>query len=185
MVGDFCRVAQIQLIDGYGNFSLNQMMKSSQATLSIVNNAMTKPLGEVLQQAALISAAQVQVALQDQQQYTDLRFGEILALRRWLKQETADFFADGWPILLAQKKKYPLGYWLKAAALLDENQINLILSEQQRKIKEKFILTRFGQLVISHKLLKKQTIDFFLESLSSKADSEEIFISSQARNTLF
>jgi hypothetical protein len=161
------------------------MMESPQATLSPVNNAMTQPLGEVLQQAGLISAAQVQVALQDQQHYTDLRFGEILALRGWLKQETADFFADRWPILLAQNKQYPLGYWLKAAALLDDNQINLILNEQQQKMKERFIRTRFGRLIVSKGWLKKQTIDFFLESLSSKADMEEVFISNHARQTLF
>jgi hypothetical protein len=146
---------------------------------------MIKPLGEILQQAGLVSAAQVQVALQDQQQYKHLRLGEILALRGWLKQKTADFFAERWAILLAQKKKYPLGYWLKAAALLDEDQINLILSKQQQKMKKNFIRTRFGRLVVSHGLLKKQTIDFFLESLSSKADMEEFLISNQARKALF
>jgi hypothetical protein len=157
------------------------MMKSSQSTLPVINNVMTtRPLGEVLQQAALISAAQVQVALEDQK-YTGLRIGEILALRGWVKQETADFFADRWPILLAQKKKHPLGYWLKAAALLDENQINLILSGQQQKIREKLVRIRFGKLVVSRGLLKEQTIDFFLESLSSKAATEEVFISNQGR----
>jgi hypothetical protein len=145
---------------------------------------MGKLIGEVLQQAGLVSAAQVQVALQDQQEYKDLRLGEILVLRRWLKKETIDFFCDVWPVFSVRKKQYPLGEWLKEAALLDENQIRLILSKQREIMREKSVLTRFGSLVISQGLLKKQTVDFFLETLSSKADADEILIGNQMQRTL-
>ncbi|MGK7886357.1 MAG: hypothetical protein AB4057_17260, partial [Crocosphaera sp.] len=54
-----------------------------------------KPLlGEILRDADLITEAQLQTVLRDQQEYKDQKIGEILALRGWLKQETVDFFAE-------------------------------------------------------------------------------------------
>ena len=55
-----------------------------------------KPIGEILQEAGLITSPQLQVALRDQTYYQDMRLGEILALRGWVGQETADFFAQEW-----------------------------------------------------------------------------------------
>uniref|UniRef100_B8HM85 Uncharacterized protein n=1 Tax=Cyanothece sp. (strain PCC 7425 / ATCC 29141) TaxID=395961 RepID=B8HM85_CYAP4 len=49
-----------------------------------------KPLGEYLVEAGLLSPAQVEMILFDQQ-HTNLRFGEIAALRGWVKQETIEF----------------------------------------------------------------------------------------------
>ena len=54
-----------------------------------------KPLGLVLQEANLLAVPQIQLALRDQISYPYLRLGEILAMRGWIKQETADFFAQG------------------------------------------------------------------------------------------
>jgi hypothetical protein len=87
-----------------------------------------------------------------------MRIGEILALRGWLKQETADFFAERWPSLLSQKSKQPLGQYLKEAALLSEKQIKLILLQQ----KQKKLQLRFGTLVVLNGWLKPSTIEFFL-----------------------
>ncbi|MBO3462058.1 tetratricopeptide repeat protein [Aetokthonos hydrillicola Thurmond2011] len=119
-----------------------------------------RPLGKVLQQADLISNAQTEVALRDQSQSKNLRIGEILALRGWLKQETADFFAEQWPILLNQKLKQPLGQYLKQAGLLDDDQILTILSKQRQ------MGLRFGELAVLHGWIKSTTINFFLEHLS-------------------
>jgi hypothetical protein len=69
-------------------------------------------LGELLQAASLISAAQIEVALYDSYYYEHLRLGEILALRGWIGQKTADFFADRWWELQSQSETYPLGYYL-------------------------------------------------------------------------
>ncbi|HEY9768904.1 MAG TPA: hypothetical protein V6C71_10480 [Coleofasciculaceae cyanobacterium] len=53
-----------------------------------------KPIGEILQEADLITSPQLEVALRDQNYYQDMRLGEILALRGWIKQDTADFFVQ-------------------------------------------------------------------------------------------
>jgi hypothetical protein len=54
---------------------------------------LAKPLGAYLIEAGLLSDAQVQVILADQLS-TDLRFGEIAAVRGWVKQQTIDYLMD-------------------------------------------------------------------------------------------
>ena len=136
-----------------------------------MQNTLAKPLGAVLQEADLVSAAQVEVALRDQAQYQDLRIGEILALRGWIEQKTADFFAERWSTLIRQPRVQPIGYYLKEAGLLNEQQINTILSEQ--KTGQTWI--RFGALVVFKGWLKQSTIDFFLKYLFAKQKSESSF----------
>lgn len=55
-----------------------------------------KRLGDYLVEAGLISEAQIRVALNDQnlaaQQGAPMKFGEILATRGWVKQQTIDYF---------------------------------------------------------------------------------------------
>lgn len=55
-----------------------------------------KRLGDYLVEAGLISEAQIHVALNDQnlaaQQGSPMKFGEILATRGWVKQQTIDYF---------------------------------------------------------------------------------------------
>ena len=90
-----------------------------------------KLLGMVLQEASLVSKPQIDLALQDQSYYPNLRLGEILAMRGWLKQETADFFAQNWLNLVKQSTRKPLGYYLQQSALLEEKHIEAILKEQR------------------------------------------------------
>lgn len=123
-----------------------------------VENRKTR-LGTMLLEADLISAVQLKVALEDQKRYSNLLLGEILAFRGWIKQETADFFAQEWLKLLAMKTTQPIGYYLKQAALLNEEQVQKILLEQQK------IDLRFGEVAILQGLLKQKTIDFFLKHL--------------------
>ena len=140
---------------------------SSQKSSFMSKSPLIKPLGTVLQQADLVSEAQVEVALQDKAYYPELCFGEILASRGWLKQQTADFFVEQWPNLVNQKQKplQPLGQYLKVAALLDESQIQAILSEQRQGQ----TWSRFGALAVFRGYLKQTTLDFFLESLFSSS----------------
>jgi hypothetical protein len=49
-----------------------------------------KRLGSYLIEAGLLTPAQVDVALNDQK-LTGMRFGEILDMRGWVKQQTVDF----------------------------------------------------------------------------------------------
>ncbi|NJO94405.1 MAG: hypothetical protein HC820_08875, partial [Hydrococcus sp. RM1_1_31] len=129
-----------------------------------------KPLGLLLQEADLISAAQIEVALQDQNFDRDLKIGEILALRGWLKQQTADFFAQHWATVGQQKVPAPLGYYLKSAGLLNEEQIQILLSEQNR------IGLRLGALAVLKGWLKPSTLEFFLKHLCPQRQLESPFI---------
>ncbi len=126
-----------------------------------------KPLGKVMQQAGLLSTAQIDVALRDQQQYPELRVGEICSLHGWIEQQTADFFADSWSKIILRPSKYPLGYYLRQAALLNERQISIILAEQ----KKLQVWQRFGELACDKKWLKRTTLHFFLKYLSYSAPS--------------
>lgn len=128
--------------------------------LTQAKNRADKPLGEILQEADLVSASQVKIALQDQEQYSELRIGEILSLRGWIKQETADFFAEHWHKLKTGEPKQPLGQYLKQAALLDENQIQTIVCEQEQTN------MKFGSLAVYKGWLKQTTVNFFLNALS-------------------
>ncbi|MGL5034258.1 MAG: hypothetical protein ACRC6M_10715, partial [Microcystaceae cyanobacterium] len=116
------------------------------------------PLGEILRAADLISSAQLEVALQDQQYY-QIRLGEIIALHGWLSQETADFFAEDWPRLTVSEVEHPLGYYLHRAALLNQEQIQAVLAEQKQ------MGVRFGAIAVLKGWLKQRTLDYFLENL--------------------
>lgn len=123
------------------------------------------PIGQLLVKAGLISENQLNLALQNQSipGYEDLRLGEILALRGWVKQETVDFFAARWEQLLVHIQMtghhQKIGDYLTDARLLTREQVVAILREQQTQP------TMFGQLAVAQGYLKQQTVDFFAEHL--------------------
>ena len=120
-----------------------------------------KPLGQLLNEAGLISAHQIEIALQQQAKIPQLKIGEIFSLRGWIKQETADFFAEKWSKLLQQEQKRPLVYYLRQAALLDEAQIKLIMEQRTQGQSQ----LRFHQIAVHQGLIKQQTIDFLIKNL--------------------
>ena len=119
-----------------------------------------KPLGQILVEAGLISMSQIELALKEQKQ-TNLKIGEILTLHGWIKQETADFFAEEWKGLLLEQQKKPLIYYFQKAALLDQKQINELIRLQNLKQKK----VRFHNLAVEQKYLKQVTVDFFVTNL--------------------
>ena len=116
-------------------------------------------LGESLVRAGLINAHHVEVALRDACDRTDLKFGEILALRGWIAQETADFFAETLHQVSAEVERQPIGQYFKAAKLMTEEQISKVLATQRD------CSIRFGELAVAHCYLKPQTLDFMLPYL--------------------
>jgi hypothetical protein len=52
-----------------------------------------KRIGDYLIEAGLLTQSQIDVALNDQQM-TQMKFGEILAARGWVKQQTVDFVME-------------------------------------------------------------------------------------------
>lgn len=130
-------------------------------------------LGSTLRKAGLISLAQIQVALVDQEYNQQMRIGEVLALRGWIKQSTADFFADEWSLLLKKSAKYPLGYYFAEADLMDLSQINAVLQEQKQ------LWIKFGSVAVIKGFIQQQTLDFFLAHLFPLALSEAPTIGAQ------
>lgn len=117
----------------------------------------SKPIGQALQEAGLLTSNQVQAILAYQKDHRYLRFGEISAMWGWIKSETADFFAER----LHQLKTYqqPLGQSLKGAGILDDEQITTILTYQSQTG------LRFGEIAVRHGWVNQQTVDFFVGTL--------------------
>lgn len=127
-----------------------------------------KPLGAVLQKAGLLCGAQIEVALNDQQMYPYLKLGEILSLRGWIKQQTADFFAEAWPEFVKEPNQHQIGHYFQQAALLDETQIKELLFHQKRGA----TWIRFGALAVFYGYLKQETVDLFVTYLAPPPSSE-------------
>ena len=128
--------------------------------MSYQNNKLL--LGSLLQNAGLISIEQLQTALKTQKQYTEMKLGEILILQEGIRAKTISFFVEQWQEMVLQGKQFLLGYYLKRAYLLSEQQIETILQEQQNNQK------RFGTLAVQKGWIDQKTIDFFVKSLSPK-----------------
>lgn len=133
-----------------------------------------KPLGRILEEAQLISSKQIDIARIEQMRFNHMRIGEILASKGWINQQTADFFAEQWLNLLQATEKKPLGYYLKAAGLLNEEQIKILLQEQQQ------ITTtiRLGKLAVIRGLIKQHTVDFFLKNLFLEHNPNQLLLNS-------
>lgn len=118
-----------------------------------------QPIGQLLQQAGLLSPEQIEQTCLLQHQQRHLRFGELLVQQGWLKPETVDFFAEQLPRVAIAPSKQPLGYYFKSAALLDGEQIQAILREQTHQGQ------RFGEVAVQKGWIKPETLNFFLNYL--------------------
>ena len=124
-----------------------------------MEHVIVKPLGQVLEQAGLISNFHIRAALDIQSKGHSLKFGEILVQKGILQQKTVDFFAEQWPELVQQQITQPLGYYLQEAALINEQQIETLLQEQQQTG------MLWGELIVEKGWIKFKTLNFFLEHI--------------------
>ena len=137
--------------------------------MSTVFDLMAKPLGKILEEAGLINQGQSEVVLMEQNIYDNLKFGEILVLHGWLKQETADFFAETMRQLI-KKETFDLqiGKFFKQAGLLSEQDIQSILNEQKNTG------IKFGSIAVLKGFIKEQTLDFFLKYFSGTHEKSDL-----------
>lgn len=156
-----------------------RLTAKDRANISRLVAMQTKTLGEILQEADLVSSRQIESALQDKIQYPDLRIGEILAHKKWIKPETADFFAQDWSKAVMESEKNALGYYLKQAAILDSEQIELILAQQKASG------VRFGTVAVFQGFMKSTTLDFFLTNLFPQESNVSPFINMYSGSKLF
>ena len=136
-----------------------RLTPESRADLVRLLSVQTKTIGEILREADLVSALEIELALQDKLQHPELKIGEILAQKNIVKPKTADFFAQDWSKVIIEPEKNALGYYLKQAAILDSAQIEVILAEQRTTG------VRFGTVAVFQGFLKSTTLDFFLAYL--------------------
>lgn len=119
-------------------------------------NLISKPIGEILEEAGLINSGQIHVALIEQSIYSHLKLGEILALHGWIDQQTADFFGENFKLLINDHQKKQIGNYFFEAGLLRQKDINSILDEQQK------LGIKFGSLAVLKGYIKQETLTFFL-----------------------
>ena len=62
-----------------------------------IKSHLSKPVGQVLKQAGLISRNQIELALKEQSLNQHILIGEILSTRGWIKKETVEFFVNCLP----------------------------------------------------------------------------------------
>ena len=137
----------------------HRLTSKSYADLHLFLSVQTKKLGTILQEADLVSSAEIESALQAQINSPEKRIGDILVQRGLVKPETTDFFARDWAKIIIQPEKDALGYYLKQAAILDREQIEVILTEQRSTG------IRFGTVGVFQGFIKSTTLDFFLANL--------------------
>lgn len=137
-------------------------IKQKHSTGYIQEQELSRPIGQILQKAGLITENQVAEILQYQSSNRHLRFGEIAVMWRIIKQETADFFVELFPQLMKDNHKKPVGEYLKLAKLLNDEQIYSILVEQRQTN------LRFGEVAVQKGWLKQETMDFVLHYLKGE-----------------
>ncbi|MEO0947985.1 MAG: tetratricopeptide repeat protein [Cyanobacteria bacterium J06641_5] len=111
-----------------------------------------------------MSATVIEVAEDMRLGKTSEKLGELLVSWGRVKPQTVKFFIEQWPLLLLQKQRFPIGYYLEQAGLLTRTQIHEILAKQQNTG------MLFGDLVVAQEQVSRVTIDFFLNSLDPKRE---------------
>ena len=128
---------------------------------SSISQPNKKPLGQLLNEAGLVSAQQIEIALREQFDNPQLKIGELFAKKGWVKQKTADFFVEQWEDLVNQEQKRPLIYYFRKSGLLNEIQIERILNEQNSRPGK----IRFHHLAVQLGFVRQVTVNFLLRNL--------------------
>ena len=149
------------LVDSLPLFWLVGKQKLNQYKFSPHLQAEYLPLGEILQQAGLLSPQHIRHTLKIQQQHREHRFGEILIQEGYLPPETVRFFTSDLPDLLQSNRKLRLGEYLNNAGLLKSDRILEALQQQsltQRK---------FGEIITQKGWVNPKTLDWFVNLQNS------------------
>lgn len=150
--------------------SIHRLTPKSYFDLRRLLSIQTKPLGKILQEADLISSLQLEAALSNQVRDPSLKIGEILAQDGLIRPETADFFVRDWSKVIVESEKSALGYYLEQAAILDRQQIEIVLSQQRATG------IRFGTVAVFQGFIKSTTLDYFLANLFPEEMHKSPFI---------
>lgn len=139
-------------------------------------------LGLLLKEAYLITDSQLEMAKKIQQEQKEKKLADIFVKNRWINQKTADFFTYQWLDLQQNQASEPrlsLGYYLKEAGLLDEVQIQEIVSEQHQGR----LWMRLGASAVLKGWIHQRTIDFFIEQLFPEYAMDSPFIKAESSSS--
>ena len=151
-----CRLWKRYLVESLPLFWLIGKQKMNQYKFSPYLQMEYLPLGEILQQAGLLSPQHIRQTLNLQKQYQNYRFGEILIREGYLPPETISFFVSELPELIHYDRRLRLGDYLNSAGLLHPEQIAETLHQQA--------LTRrkFGEIITQKGWVQPKTLDWFV-----------------------
>ena len=144
------------LVDSLPLFWLVGQQKLNKYKFSPHLQAEYLPLGELLQQAGLLSSEKIRQTLKIQTQQEQYRFGELLIQQGYLPSTTVNFFANDIPNILKSKQKLRLGDYFESAGILQPTQISETLHQQsitQRK---------FGEIATQKGWIQPKTLDWFV-----------------------
>ena len=144
------------LVDSLPLFWLVGQQKMNRYIFSPHLQAEYLPLGEVLQQAGLLSAQNIRQALNLQKQERGYRFGEILVKEGYLATETVNFFVRDFPELARSEHQLRLGDYLEMAGLLQAEQIAEALRQQTLS------RHRFGKIITQKGWVNPRTLNWFV-----------------------
>lgn len=120
-------------------------------------------IGQLLEEAGLLTREQVQKILSIKQQFPQKRFGEIVVQEGWLTSQTVDFFAD----LLTgsfNNCNWPMSRYLQRSGLFNEPELTTL----SQKAKSQNI--PIGEIAIREGLIKSNTLDVILEYTTPKPE---------------
>lgn len=147
-------------------------------------NRYKPPLSFLLQEAGLLTPEQTNKIL-EKQKTTNLPFEQLVIAEGWLKPETVNFFLEKLPQLRSEKSNLSLSEHLKAAGLLNEQQINEIVAQQHQ------LGLDFEEILIRKGWVSSQCISVFLQYTdaakayqSNLNTSDLIVLSSEKNNAL-
>jgi exopolysaccharide biosynthesis WecB/TagA/CpsF family protein len=150
------------LVDSLPFFLLVGKQRFNQYQFSPSMQLTSLPLGEILQQAGLLSPQIIRQALQIQEQNYHYRFGEILIQQGYIRPKTIDFFVNELPQLIQAENQLRLGDYLDGAGLLDNSQILEALQQQAQTHK------KFGEIIAQKGWVNSQTLNWFVELQRNK-----------------
>jgi N-acetylglucosaminyldiphosphoundecaprenol N-acetyl-beta-D-mannosaminyltransferase len=144
------------LVDSLPLFWLVGKQKINQYKFSPQLQTEYLPLGEILQQAGLLSPQHIRQALRIQKQCQDYRFGEIIIQEGYLPSATISFFINDLPKLIHSERKLLLGDYLNNAGLLKPEQIAETLQQQS------LTKYKFGEIITQKGWVNPKTLDWFV-----------------------
>ncbi|GAB4216803.1 MAG: hypothetical protein OHK0012_19820 [Synechococcales cyanobacterium] len=120
-------------------------------------------LGDLLEEASLISQQQLKAALHEQHQNGFL-LGEVLLQRQWVTWQALEFFTQHFFRNQAVTRKHLIGDYLVSAGLVTKEQ----LAEAMRIHRRQQVY--FGFALVQQGYLKPQILNFFLDQAGIPTD---------------